>query len=39
MTRSVNGFTIKDVFIWLKDKDYLTDDPELLYHEFIKDKK
>ena len=38
MTKSVNGFTIKDVFEWLSKKDYLSDDPELLYNEFIKEK-
>jgi len=39
MTKSVNGFTIKDVFKWLGEKYYLSDDWELLYNEFIKDKK
>jgi hypothetical protein len=39
MTKSVNGFTIKDVFKWLGEKDYLSDDWELLYNEFIEDKK
>jgi hypothetical protein len=39
MTKSVNGFTIKDVFKWLGEKDYLSDDWELLYKEFIEDKK
>ena len=39
MTKSVNGFTIKEVFKWLKEKDYLTDDWESMYNEFIKEKQ
>lgn len=39
MTKSVNGFTIKDVFKWLGSNDYLNDDFELLYNEFIKENK
>jgi hypothetical protein len=39
MTKSVNGFTIKEVFKWLGEKDYLSEDWELLYKEFIEDKK
>jgi hypothetical protein len=35
MTKSVNGHTIKDVFQWLSAMNYLTDDSERLYHEFI----
>jgi len=38
MTKSVNGFTIKDVFKWLGEKNYLSDDWELLYKEFIENK-
>ena len=38
MTKSVNGFTIKDIFKWLGEKNYLSDDWELLFNEFIKDK-
>lgn len=39
MTKSVNGFTIKDVFKWLGEKNYLGDDFEILYNEFIKENK
>jgi hypothetical protein len=39
MTKSINGFTIKDVFKWLGSNDYLNDDFELLYNEFIKENK
>lgn len=38
MTKSVNGFTIKDVFKWLNEKDYLTDNWEQIYAEFKKEK-
>ena len=39
MTKSINGFTIKDVFLWLGKNDYLSYDPETLFEEFIKSKK
>jgi hypothetical protein len=39
MTKSINGFTIKDVFLWLGKNDYLSDDPETLFEEFIKSQK
>jgi hypothetical protein len=36
ITKSVNGFTIQDVFLWLSKNDYLTDDWDLLYAEFMR---
>lgn len=39
MTKSVNGFTIKDVFEWLGKKDYLTDNWEIILEEFKEDLK
>jgi hypothetical protein len=39
MTKSINGFTIKDVFDWLAKKDYLSDDAENMYDEFIDEHK
>jgi hypothetical protein len=39
MTKSINGFTIEDVFKWLADKDYLTDEYKEMYEEFKQDKK
>lgn len=39
MTKAINGFSIEDVFKWLADKDYLTDDYQLMYYEFIEDAK
>lgn len=39
MTKSINGFTIKDVFLWLGKNDYLSDDPETLFEEFIISQK
>lgn len=39
MTESVNGFTIKDVFKWLSEKDYLSDSWELMYDEFMTDHR
>ena len=35
MTKSVNGHTIREVFQWLGKMDYLTDNEEKLYNEFI----
>lgn len=35
MTKSINGFTIKDVFKWLSEKNYLTDNMDVIYNEFI----
>jgi hypothetical protein len=37
MTKSVNGFTINDVFQWLAKKNYLTDDPEIIKKEMFND--
>jgi hypothetical protein len=37
MTKSINGFTINDVFQWLAKKNYLTDDPEIIKKEMIND--
>jgi hypothetical protein len=39
MTKSVNGFTIKDVFEWLSKKDYLSDNVDVIYNEFINQTK
>jgi hypothetical protein len=39
MTKSVNGFTVEDVFKWLADKDYLSDDYKTILEEFKQDKK
>ena len=38
MTKSINGFTIKDVFDWLAQKDYLSDKLEVIYKEFTDEK-
>jgi hypothetical protein len=35
MTKSINGHTIREVFQWLGKMDYLSDDEEILYGEFI----
>ena len=39
MTKSINGFTIKDVFLWLEKNNYLLDDSQTLYRKFIKSEK
>jgi hypothetical protein len=39
MTKSINGFTIEDVFRWLAKKDYLSDDYTILYNEFQNEMK
>ena len=39
ITKSINGFTIKDVFLWLSEKDYLTDHWESIYNEFINEQQ
>ena len=39
MTKSINGFTIKDVFLWLEKNNYLSDNSQTLYREFIKSEK
>jgi hypothetical protein len=38
MTKSVNGYSIKEVFQWLSNNDYLNEDWETIYNEFIKNK-
>jgi len=35
MTKSVNGFSIGELFIWLSSKDYLTDDQEVIKNEMF----
>lgn len=30
---------VQDVFEWLKEKDYLTDNHDVLYQEYLKSKK
>ena len=37
ITKSINGFTIDDIFNWLSKKDYLTDDPQILKNEMLRD--
>ncbi len=37
MTKSINGFTIGDIFKWLSDKDYLSDDQEIIKKEMFDD--
>ena len=39
MTKSINGFTIDDVFQWLSKKGYLTDNQELIKNEMFNDLK
>ena len=38
MTKSVNGYSIKEIFQWLSNKNYLNEDWETIYNEFIKNK-
>ena len=38
LTKSINGYTIKDVFEWLGKKDYLSDNWEGIYNEFLNRK-
>lgn len=39
MTKSINGFTIDDIFNWLSSKDYLTDSQEIIKAEMFRDLK
>jgi hypothetical protein len=39
LTKAINGYSIKDVFIWLSEKDYLSDDWKVMYQEFKNNKK
>ena len=38
ITKSVNGYSIKEVFQWLSNNDYLNEDWETIYNEFMKNK-
>lgn len=37
MTKSINGFSIEELFNWLSEKDYLSDDPEIIKKEMFDD--
>lgn len=37
MTKSINGFTVEDIFDWLSKKDYLSDSKYIIFEEFKKE--